>query len=66
MVLNNDNLIRTAGGASLFFLSYGVNRLIKNTNDLDRCGKANVNLGLAATALTGVLISYSGVRSLLN
>lgn len=66
MVLNNDNLVRTVGGISLFLLSYGVNRLVNKTTQLERCGKTNVNLGLAGTALTGVLISYSGVRSLLN
>jgi hypothetical protein len=68
MLVISDNLIKTTGGISLVFLGFGANRVLTKSTmatDLDNCGKTNINVGLVGAALTGVLLTYTGLRSMM-
>ena len=50
-------------GISTFLISSGLIKTFKNSDKLSKCSKTQLNLGLASSAIVGLLITYRSFRN---
>jgi len=54
-----ETAIETSTASSLLFLGFGIQRQVNLIKELDDCARININFGLTAASICGVLRLYN-------
>ena len=61
--MNTENLINASIGIGLILNTFGLNKYLSNRNDIDKCSKINIHIGLTSFFIAGVLQTYKSIKN---